>query len=310
MALIKTELRHQNGVASELIEVVEQLNGSRVKHYKHVEIALRVLQTHFARSVVTEVVASRTERIPHHSVATGAPVERCGRRYATVNPAVGVLDGNALATMRETTVLHSTSIKVLAVVRTHRHRSTSLVYFGWCEVLYNGLSGAQVDNVHVAGVLVDVDTHGGCGYLQGSVYVNGADVYRHATCEFGEYLCRWCSHRVVYYPTLIIAKHSYYVVAIEVESHLSAVGVVDLDGVRIDLCHVLDRKRLIRLFGRLFNHKSGTQWNGVNALRHERQSCQSERHCQSNRSLSRLPKFIVCMHIVVLVMSDFIFIDV
>ena len=119
MALIKTELRHQNGVACELIEVVEQLYGSLVKHYKHVEIALRVLQTHFARSVVTEVVASRTERIPHHSVATGAPEERCGRRYATVNPAVGVLNGNALATMRETAVLHSTSIKVLAIMRTH-----------------------------------------------------------------------------------------------------------------------------------------------------------------------------------------------
>ena len=40
MAFVKTELRHQNGVASELIEVVEQLYGSLVKHYKHVEIVL------------------------------------------------------------------------------------------------------------------------------------------------------------------------------------------------------------------------------------------------------------------------------
>ena len=119
MAFVKTELRHQNGVARELIEVVEQLNGSLVKHYKHVEIVLRVLQTYFARSVVTEVVASWTERIPHHSVATGAPVERCGRCYATVNPTIGVLNGNTLATMRETTVLHSTSIKVLAIMLTH-----------------------------------------------------------------------------------------------------------------------------------------------------------------------------------------------
>ena len=78
-----------------------------------------MLQTYLTRSVVTEVVTSRTERIPHHSVAARAPVERCGRCYATVNPAVGVLDGNALATMRETTVLHSTSIEVLAIMRTH-----------------------------------------------------------------------------------------------------------------------------------------------------------------------------------------------
>ena len=40
MTFVKTELRHQNGVACELIEVVEQLYGSLVKHYKHVEIVL------------------------------------------------------------------------------------------------------------------------------------------------------------------------------------------------------------------------------------------------------------------------------
>ena len=78
-----------------------------------------MLQTHLARSVVAEVVASRTERVPHHSVAASAPVERCGRCHSTVNPTVGVLDGNTLATMRETTVLHTTSIEILAIVLTH-----------------------------------------------------------------------------------------------------------------------------------------------------------------------------------------------
>ena len=68
---------------------------------------------------MAKVVASRTERVPHHSVAASAPVERCGRCHSTVNPTVGVLDGNTLATMRETAVLHSTSIKVLAIMRTH-----------------------------------------------------------------------------------------------------------------------------------------------------------------------------------------------
>ena len=152
-------------------------------------------------------------------------------------------------------------------------------------------------------MLVDVDTHGGCGYLQGSVYVDSTKVSGLATCRFDKYLCRRCSQRVAYYPTLIVAKHPQNVVAIEVEGHLPAVGVVDLDGVRIDLRHIFYCKRLVRLFSLLFNHKSGTQRNGIDALRHERQSCQSERHCQSNRSLSLLPKFVVCMHIVVLVMS-------
>ena len=159
-------------------------------------------------------------------------------------------------------------------------------------------------------MLVDVDAYGRCGYLQSSVYVDSAKVSGLATCRFDKYLCRRCSQRVAYYPTLIVAKHTQNVVAIEVEGHLSAVGVVNLDGVRIDLCHVLYCKRLVRLFSLLFNHKSGTQRNGVDALWHERQSCQSERHCQNNRSLSRLPKFVVCMHIVVLVIFDFILIDV
>ena len=119
MAFVESELRHEHWVASELIKVVEQLHWSLVEHNKHVEIVLRMLQTHLARSVVAEVVASRTERVPHHSVAARAPVERCWRCHSTVNPAVGVLDGNALATMRETTVLHSTSIEVLAIVLTH-----------------------------------------------------------------------------------------------------------------------------------------------------------------------------------------------
>ena len=40
VAFVESELRHEHWVASELIKVVEQLHGSRVEHYKHVEIVL------------------------------------------------------------------------------------------------------------------------------------------------------------------------------------------------------------------------------------------------------------------------------
>ena len=40
VAFVESELRHEHWVASELIKVVEQLHGSLVEHYKHVEIVL------------------------------------------------------------------------------------------------------------------------------------------------------------------------------------------------------------------------------------------------------------------------------
>ena len=137
-------------------------------------------------------------------------------------------------------------------------------------------------------MLVDVDTYGRCGYLQSSVYVDSAKVSCLATCRFDKYLCRRCSQRVAYYPTLIVAKHTQNVVAIEVEGHLSAVGVVDLDCVRIDLRHIFYCKCLIGLCDWMFNHKPRAKRNGVDALWHECHSGKSEGHCQSNRRMSRL----------------------
>ena len=98
-------------------------------------------------------------------------------------------------------------------------------------------------------MLVDVDAYGRCGNLQCAVNVNSAKMTGGTTCKFGEYLGWWRGYRVAHHPTLVIAKHSQNVVAVEVDGHLSAVGVVDFDCVRIDLGYILDRKSLVSLCG-------------------------------------------------------------
>ena len=299
MTLVESELRHKYWMARKLIEVVEQLHGRLVEHDEHVEIILRVLQAHLARLVVSKVVASRTERVPHHAISARAPVERSRRSHASVNPAVCILYSNALASMRETSVLHASAIKVLTLVLSKAYRCVALVNLGRRKVLHNRLARSQVHNVHVARMLVDVQADGRRCDLQRSVHINGADVSRQAAGKLGKNLGRRRSHGVAHHPTLVVAEQAHDIVAIKVDGKLSSVGIVNLNCVRINLCHVLHGKGLVGLNCRLFHSQSRAQWNGLDALWHKRHSSQGDRHDKSNRRISGLLRFVVFLHFIV-----------
>lgn len=97
MALIEAKLWQEHGITGELIEVVEEFNGTVINHDESIEIILVVRQHHLAWLRCAEVITARLEGVPHHAVAAGAPIERRWRSHTAVNPVVGVDDGNALA---------------------------------------------------------------------------------------------------------------------------------------------------------------------------------------------------------------------
>ena len=99
-------------------------------------------QFHYIALGVAKVIKTRFESVPHHAVAFGAPIERSRRSYATIHPVVGVFNGNHLSTMRETTILHTTSIEVFTFV------------IGKCEVraiFVEARSGERLENFFSAG---------------------------------------------------------------------------------------------------------------------------------------------------------------
>ena len=88
MTLIETELGQQHRVTGELIEIIEQCHGTLIDHHEEVEVVTIVLHLHQTISSRVEVIYTLLEGIPHHTIATGRPVERSGRSHTTVNPIV------------------------------------------------------------------------------------------------------------------------------------------------------------------------------------------------------------------------------
>ena len=112
MSFVEAKLWQQHGMSGELVEVIEQFHGTVVYHKEHVEVSLGVLQFHLARLRLTEVVSTRLKGVPHHAIARSGPVERRGRRYAAVNPVVGVFDGDLLPFVGKSAVLHAAAVEV------------------------------------------------------------------------------------------------------------------------------------------------------------------------------------------------------
>ena len=86
MALVESEFRQQHRVAGELIEVGEKLRRSLVDHDEYVDPWRLMRETHRAGRLGAEVVGAFGKRVPHHSVAVGAPVEGGRGGNASVGP--------------------------------------------------------------------------------------------------------------------------------------------------------------------------------------------------------------------------------
>ena len=121
VSLIETELRQQNRITCQLIEVVQQGHGTLVDHHEDIQIICLVIKHGVVCLGSTEVIATGLEGVPHHAIASSAPIVRSGTADATIHPVVGVLDGNELVLVRETAVLHATAIEVIILILSKLH---------------------------------------------------------------------------------------------------------------------------------------------------------------------------------------------
>ena len=142
VTFIETKLRQQHRITGQLIETAQQSFWTFCYHKENIEILLCVAQFHKISLCVAEIVKTRLEGVPHHAVAFGAPIERSRRSYATIHPVVGVFNGNHLSAMRETAVLHTTSIEVFAFVVGKSEVRAVFVKSGSCERLENFFSAS------------------------------------------------------------------------------------------------------------------------------------------------------------------------
>ena len=97
MPFVKTEFGQQNGVSRQLIEIIQQGNGSVVDHIKEIEIWRIMCKFHFSLLVCTEIIFTRFEGIPHHTIAIGRPIEWRRRSYSTVSPTILVYNINGFS---------------------------------------------------------------------------------------------------------------------------------------------------------------------------------------------------------------------
>ena len=194
---------------------------------------------HLALLGGAEVVAPGAEGVPHHAVALGAPIERCGRCHAAVHPVVGVDDGDALALVREAAVLPTAAVEVFVGSCGEGQRRALLAQLCGEEFLHHDLTRAAVGQGEQARTLVDAEGHlvrrggdGLCTVLQD----NAAGV---AAGVINENLCGGRGHGVAQDAALIVAEQAHDVGAVEVEGEHLAVLVEHLDGGGVDLARTL-----------------------------------------------------------------------
>ena len=162
VTFVKTKLGQQHRVTSELVKVVEQVNRLFVHHNKGVEVVLLMRQNNLTLLGGTKVVAARLKGVPHHTIATRAPIERCGRCHTAIYPVVGVFNGNALALVAEASVLHTATVKVLARLCLERQCGAVLVKRHRSHALHHRFATLGVDHGHQACLLVKAHGNARC----------------------------------------------------------------------------------------------------------------------------------------------------
>ena len=149
---VESELGQQHGVAGQLVEVVEQLDGRAVHHDEQVEVVRVVRQTHRSGFRGPEAVESRCEGVPHDAVAGRGPVEGGRRGDASVGPLVRIDDADALSLVREAAVLHAAAVKIFVRLRLQGKAGFALFKKdGGCLLRHHGMI-LQIDHLEKRGL--------------------------------------------------------------------------------------------------------------------------------------------------------------
>ena len=240
MAFVKTKLGQQHRIAGELIEIVEQFDGTIIHHKEYVEIALGMREQDTVFVGGAKVVAAWLEGVPKQTVALGAPIEGSGRGHTAVYPVVGVFDGNGLPFVRETAVLHTATIEIfvgatgqrelgLAFVNSHRR-----TLFKYC------LARLVVSYRHER--VLTIERQGDAGRFDVKHVLLLAHL--HTTCGTAwivyQNLCLRRGLRVAQDAALVVAEHAKNVGAIKIERHHFAVGINHFDCGGVDEADILD----------------------------------------------------------------------
>ena len=130
MSLIETELGQQHGIARKLVIVVQKRHGRRIHHNEEIEIIRIVRQRHTSRLRGPEIISTLAEGVPHDTITSRRPIERRRRSHTAVSPAVLVLDGDNLALVRKTAVLHAAAVEILLrlLAQYDRHAAVAELY--------------------------------------------------------------------------------------------------------------------------------------------------------------------------------------
>ena len=110
---------------------------------------------HFSLLVCTEIIFTRFEGIPHHTIAIGRPIEWRRRSYSTVSPTILVYNINGFSFVWKTSVLHTATIKIFIGIFFQGYSHFSLIeQYGF--YLFKGNSILfQVNHFHQRSILVD-----------------------------------------------------------------------------------------------------------------------------------------------------------
>ena len=253
VSFVETEFRQQHGVSRQLVEVAEQVGRRFVYHEEYVEVVLVVAEYDTSVFRCAEVVASRTECMPQQAVAGGRPIERSGRCHASVDPVVGIFDGDYLSAVREASVLHAAAVEVFISVHGQCHRHLAIFVGQGLYPFGHDLSGFAVFHFHQSRLAVQCHADASGLYVDacfGGIEfqsAHGAPCIVHQDMGFG------AGFRLTQDASLVVLKQAEDVAAVEVECKAFAVGEehfhcrrVDFPGLG-DLHRVrLDHQRLLR----------------------------------------------------------------
>ena len=193
-----------------------------------------MVERNFSLFFFAKVIAAGFERIPHHAISLGAPIERSGRGNASVHPVVGVDDGDFLSFVAEASVLNAAAKEVFVVfcfegecgaltVKAHLgetpERLRAVLFVVHIEetafLLEDDFHFRRFDD-HVAVVLPHFHSERGSA--------------RRADENFG-----WrCGFGVTDDASVVVTEEAEDVVSVEIDVEDVPVGVVHLDGRRID----------------------------------------------------------------------------
>src|SRR5690606_36675868 len=76
MALIKTKLRHQHWISSQLIEIIQYTNWIITDHKKQIQIIRIMAQLYLSFFGITKIILPFLKGVPHHPITFGGPIKR------------------------------------------------------------------------------------------------------------------------------------------------------------------------------------------------------------------------------------------